>query len=321
MPTVASAVLGDADLEADPLLGELPESEVDTGEGGIPPSEVAESEEDEAEGPTSEGEEEGDAEGEDEPAEEEVEEGDEPDEGEEPIEEEPAPAPRTQQRIQRLSRMAARAQKFEPILEMLENDPNMAREIVARRLGLVPQAPAREPTPAKAPERTAITVESLQKDPVGTLRTLIREELGDRVGPAEKMLTTGTVETLVDSFKARAATSDKRFGQYEQYFDALVERTDPSVILQNPKSALRMLKNMAFGEWYGDQTERIAKAQRANPPARPAQRGRRNALTTATGAGGRGQRSVARATRALTAEEQVLAERYGVDLVTPDEGE
>lgn len=332
MPTTASAVLGtDADLLDDTLtegLDDLPEveeveSDDGTGESDTPDSDLAESEEGEP-GAT------------DEPDGEEIVEEEVPDEdevSEEGDEELVDGSPRTQARMRDLSARAARAAKFEPILEMLENDPDMAREIIAKRLGLTPRGGATEPAARPAgqgapagggagPTQEQVTAywnEELKKDPAKTLVRMISWVNEQQNAPVAQRLASANVETLVENFKGRMASADpQRWPHYEPYFDALLDQTDPNTILQSPKQTLQMLKRMAFGTWAEEQTERATKA-RAKVRAKPAQQGRRNALTRGTGAGGAGGRQATR-TRQLSEEEQELVRRYG-DLALPEEGE
>jgi hypothetical protein len=314
-------------LDALNALGASDDVEEIEGEGEeTSPEEIAEPEEVEGEEADQEPEE-SDEQPEEEAPEEEVEE----------TEEEPdtqtATTGRTQARIQALAAEAKRAARFKPILDILEEDPNLAREVVGRKLGLVP-AESRQAQPqvqqAVQPQQQA-TKEQLQaywtkrfsEDFAGAMAEMmdlklkgVREESRAAGEPAA----VASFKSVVRSFKAdlqSGANSDDQFEYYEPYFDALLKSADRNYVMSDPDTTLSALRDLAYGKWANDQRSRAKKAAtktqaagRANP--------RRASLATA---GGGAPRRAVKTTRPLNDAEKMLAERYGLDLVTPDEDE
>jgi hypothetical protein len=323
MPSVSSAVLqgtdvADEDMEAEidelpegnepegdeVVEDEVPEGDEVTEDQEVSPEELAESEEkQQEEEPPSEDEGTG--------------------EEELPAEEEGATgASRTQARMRSLAAEAGRAKKFAPILEMLEENPALARELVARRLGLETAPAARAEVPATrvptAEEQANLRMYwegELKKDPAGALMRMITWAQQQVVAPQAAVLAKANAETLVDGYKARLVSADPdRWPEVEPYFDALIEQADPQVLIQNPRRTLDFLRRNAYGAWMEDQEKKIAKARaRATATGRTTMGRRvnpRTRLTTATAAGGGNQRTLAQATRRMSDEERSLADRY-----------
>jgi len=248
-------------------------------------------------------------------------------EGTEPEEE---PTDRGDSRIRALAQQAKRAQKFGSVLDMLEEDPNLARELVARKLGLVPadQAVKSQPQQPVQPERQAPSKEQLQKywterfqtDFAGALSEFMDLKLQGVRAESRQLAEPTAVASFnseVRSYKADLKVNDEQFEYYEPYFDALLKSADRNYVMQAPDTTLAALRDLAYGKWANEQRSRRAKALKQGQPARRDNpRNSRLASSQGSRTGGPVKR-----TRQLTKEEEMLADRYGVDLVTEDEDE
>ena len=309
---VIPGVTGDDGESAEPR--EVVESEVAEQEG----DQTAEEVESEEESPEGEEEVEETEEGEEEPEEGEEESESEEEEGE--AEPEPAPAPRRRSREAELSARLKEFEPYAPLLDVLKEDPNLVREIVAKKLGLAPQAPTQaEPTQQgrqmTSEELNAAWNKRLTENPAQAINDLIAANLERVSGPQQK----ATVATVIRGYKADRRADDELFSRYENYFDALVSRADPRLIMQNAEQALSAIEATALGIFAREQR---AKVRKTNKTTRQAVREepRRGALAASRGTPkAAGQ---AKAPRKLSAEEQILADRYGADAIdTSDDSE
>jgi len=241
-----------------------------------------------------------------------------------------------QQRIRQAVEGAKRAQKYGDILDMLEEDPNLARELIGRKLGLVParteqpasQAPATQP--AAQPQwteeqKSAYWNREYTRDPAGTIARIwdLKEEARQQAAQAEaEPQRNATFATVVRSFKSdmRDATSgDPQWQYYETYFDEALKSADKRLILAKPDETLAFIRDLAYGRWVRDQRIRLKKAQAGQAPASKRETPR-NRLTIGGGNRPTGRQN-ARPSRPMNDEERLLADRYGWDLVSPDENE
>lgn len=324
MPTPNSAVpdnvlddilaLG-AGADADDVLGESqPDSE-----------EIAEPEQGDGEETTQESEESEGELGEEESSEEAAEEAEQ--ESAEPETEATDPG---SSRIRALAGQAKRAQKFSSVLDMLEDDPNLARELVARKLGLVPaekavQSQPQQPVQAQqqAPSREQLQkywTERFQTDFAGALSEFMDLKLRgvrDEARSLAEPTAVASFNSVVRSYKADLKGDDNQFEYYEPYFDALLKSADRSYVMQAPETTLAALRDLAYGKWANEQRGRHAKALKQGRPA-GRDNPRRSSLASSQGTRPGGSM---KKTRTLTKEEEMLADRYGVDLVTEDENE
>jgi hypothetical protein len=236
-------------------------------------------------------------------------------------------------RVRALAQEAKRAQRFRPILEMLEEDPTLAREIVGRKLGLVPagEVQPRQVQLERQPQAPQWTEEQksaywnkrMQENPAAAIAELLDIKLGaanQANRAAAEPSAIASYKSVVRSFKADLVSgpqADEQWEYYEPYFDALLKNADRNFVMSDPDTALTALRDLAYGKWANEQRTRRAKAMRGTSQ-RTRENPRQAALAQSSGGGGR---RVVKQTRALNADERMLAERYGLDLVTPDEDE
>lgn len=306
-------------------LGGDPVEQYDEGESESPDSEeFAAPEEGEPEEEATQEPEESDIEpGEEEAPEEEAEEAEQVDE-----EPEQEPADQGNARIRALAQEAKRAQRFRPILDLLEENPDLAREIVGRKLGLVPaerqsqqsvqsQAQPQRPQMSQQ-ELDAYWNKKLQESPAGALAEMldlklkaIRQQQDAQAEP----VATASFKSVVRSFKSDVRDTDEQWQYYEPYFDALLKTADRNYVMSDPDTTLSALKDLAYGRWANEQRSRAKKARQAAPASARRQNPRTRLATPTSGRSG----ARVKQTRALTKEEAALAERYGYDLVAPDD--
>src|SRR5438105_1809763 len=259
---VESSAASDDVLDALNALGASDSEEEILGETEDQSEEIAEPKESEGEETTQESEESDEQPAEEEATEEEVE------ETEEEAEPEQVQPDNRAARIQALAREAKRSQRFRPLLDMLEEDPNLAREIVGRKLGLVPadrEQPRREPAPVQQQNQmsreqlSAYWNEKFQRDFAGAFAEMMDLKLqGVRAESraANEPAAVASFKSVVRSFKSdlqSGANADDQFSYYEPYFDALLKSADRNYIMTDPDTTLQALRDLAYGRWANDQ--------------------------------------------------------------------
>lgn len=207
-----------------------------------------------------------------------------------------------------------RYERFAPIIEMLEEEPKLSRQILAQRMGLTPEVEERgEPAPkeASAEEKARLVQywqDRMQKDPLAGLAEFIQAVVRDSVAPVKA----GGIRAAVREFKA-GRQSDPLFKHYESVFDMLVQKSRPED-LENENS-LEALDVLAFGAWAKNQRAAAVKAN-AGRTSTPQEKPRTLASTrSAPAAGG----ATPRKTR--SPEETYLADKYGEEGLDEDEPE
>lgn len=201
-------------------------------------------------------------------------------------------------------------EKYEPLLDILEEEPAIARRIVAQRLGLLDDE---QPRTESAPQATspAWTPEQVQeywraefeRDPVQALTKLVSAVVQQQTAPQART----SLRSLTAAYKADRRAADPMFQHYEPYFDALLKAADPEKVMQDPDAAFAAMERLAFGTWAMEQREKARRAKGKKPPQEPPRSLDVGKLTEA--------RSPSKPRRQLTPEEQELARLYGEDLV------
>lgn len=202
-----------------------------------------------------------------------------------------------------------RYRRFAPVLEMLEEEPSLARQVLAQRIA--------SGTPAQEPEKPAPTTPSdeelkaywtrrMQEDPVGGLAEFMdrafEQKIAQRLGPTEAI----TQRSAVKDFKTDLKASDPSFVQREAIFDALIEKADKNALKANPEASLQALEVLAFGIWAKQQREAMVRAAAARKPvAKETPRSLGISTSEAPTAG-----KTAKPKRELTDEERHLAIIY-----------
>ncbi len=215
-----------------------------------------------------------------------------------------------------------RYRRYDPIIQMFEEEPELARQVAARRFAPETQevqAPAQAPAQPQAisqekmNEIRAYWERRMTEDPIGGLAEFIDRLVDER--------TTGTrvtgVKALIRNYKADRKAEDPLFAKYESVFDALVNRADVKALQDDPDTAFAAIENLAYGTWARQQRAALARAKAVNaaPPKRETPQTLATSTTTAPASGG------AKPKQELSAEERYLADVYGEDLVGPDESE
>lgn len=201
-------------------------------------------------------------------------------------------------------------EKYEPLLDILEEEPAIARRIVAQRLGLLDEEqPRTEPTSqAQAPAWTPEQVQEywrgeFERDPVGALTKLVSAVVQQQTAPQART----SLRSLTAAYKADRRAADPMFPHYEPYFDALLKSADPEKVMQDPDAAFAAMERLAFGTWAMEQREKARRAKGKKPPSETPRSLDVGKLTEA--------KSPSKPRRQLSAEEQELARLYGEDLV------
>lgn len=236
----------------------------------------------------------------------------------EPDAEIPSEKEGTRERFQELTEKLRRYEKYDPIIQMLEEPttgPELTRKVVEKRLGLGERTPAPAPAQPSAEEiqgQRARLEKAMQDDPVGTLVYLIREEVKAVNAPNQSV----GVKSIIREYKAdrRASDDGDLFKHYEPIFDAFLKSADPAVLQADPDTALLAIENIAFGTWAREQRAKVRAGRKGKPAATrdtPRSLERPGAKPVA----------VAKPRKPLSEEERRIAEIYGEEAVTPDETE
>jgi len=234
-------------------------------------------------------------------------------ETEEVADEKPVREGRKDPRLERILREHARLKRYEPIVDMIEEEPELGRQLAARRLGFrtEPEQPAPQSQQPQVSDEELKEQwrQAFERDPVGAFNRLVEIKV--------QQMTAGTkvasTRALVAQYKARRIQEEPLFKHYEPLFDALAEHANPDLLTQHPDQVLDGVESMAFGRWAKDQRGKIAKA-RSKQPA-PAKEPKRSL--------DEGKQPVAskpvKQPRKLTDEEKKLADMYGDEYFGDDD--
>lgn len=223
-------------------------------------------------------------------------------------------------RYKRLLGELKRYRKYSPIVEMFEEEPELARRVLAQRMGLGEEKAPAEEAPAKTATPTPEQVESIKKywerrmqeDPVGALAEFFGRMMDERLEGTKQI----GVKSVIRDFKADRKAADPLFTQYEDIFDTLVKKANTQVLQDDPDSSLQGLEVLAFGIWAKKQREAMA---RAKTREKPSVKEKPRSLSTSTSAGP--AKGSAKPKRALTEEERYLANLYGEENLDTEEEE
>lgn len=224
----------------------------------------------------------------------------------------------TEGRFKELTGQLRRYQKYDALIEMFEEQPELARKVAAKKLGLdagvreVPAAPT-----ALTPEQEAAIKEqwadAMQKDPVGTITHIIREVVRGETKGTKSI----GVKALIREYKAERRNSPddgELFKRYEHVFDAFAKEADQAQVESDPDTALIAIENIAYGTWAREQRARAAKAK--GKKGKVAARETPRSLETPTG----DRKAVpTKSRKPLTDEERDLVDRYGEDAAPDDQ--
>lgn len=218
-------------------------------------------------------------------------------------------------RLERILKEHARLKRYEPIVDMIEEEPELGRQLAARRLGFrteqpVQQQPQTQPQPNEEEVKEQWR-QAFERDPIGALDRLIDMRVDQRTAGTKKT----SSRALVAQYKAKRLAEEPLFRHYEQLFDVLAEQANPDMLTEYPDQVLDGVESMAFGRWAKDQRGKASKARAKQPtpvkePKRSLDEGKQPVAS----------RQV-KQPRKLTDEEKKLADQYGDEYFGDDDNE
>lgn len=229
---------------------------------------------------------------------------------------------RTRARFQKLNEELKRYKRYEHLVDMFEEEPDLARRVAAHRMGIdvepEPRQPVRRepvqpqgPTPEQAQQIREYWAQRFEADPISAMADLTRQIVAEQNRGSRNV----SARTAQSIYKSQRRQADPLFSKYEPYFDQLVQSVDPDKLIEDPDGAFEAIEAMAFGRWAQEQRKAAQRAKSRNkvaeretpPPAEP--RGVSKPVNKA------------RPKRELTEEERYLADIYGEDAVLADDEE